>query len=296
MKKDKVKHRQPTVDEQHVLEVMTVRLVEPEEVERFDQLIVEEHYLHNAQLVGERLRYVVTWKGRWLGRDVPEFRRKQALAYPLAGVMALIAMALFSGVAKGYEDLAEYAATLSQAQLRALRFRFCPRTRRIRCPRKSVFERVLAGVDALAVEKVLLLWQQQVLGPANDPSHDPLVVFDGKKIRHADVELVSAVNGQGVWLGTVGVGEGTNEIPAARELLPRLDLTDKIVLADAAHTQVETTRQILFEGGGDYLLTVKNNQKELVKTLEALLAQQSFSPKTHGEDPCLHPGKQSGTP
>ena len=32
---------------------------------------------------------------------VPEFRRKQALGYPLAGMLALIAMAMFSGVVRG---------------------------------------------------------------------------------------------------------------------------------------------------------------------------------------------------
>jgi hypothetical protein len=148
------------------------------------------------------------------------------------------------------------------------------RTRRVRCPKKSVFERVLAQVDAQAVQRVLLLWQNQVLGP----TQDELVIFDGKEIRHADVELVSAVNGQGVWLGSVSVKEKSNEIPAARELLPQLDLVNKIVLADAAHTQVKTTQQILFDGGGDYVLTAKDNQKELVKTLETLLAEQHFSP------------------
>jgi predicted transposase YbfD/YdcC len=40
----------------------------------------------------------------------------------------------------------------------------------------------------------------------------------------------------------------------------------KIVLADAAHTQVATAKQILYEQGGDYLLTVKKNQKGLFET------------------------------
>ena len=42
---------------------------------------------------------------------MPEFRRKQAPGFPLAGLLALIAMAVFSGATKGYDDLAEYAAT-----------------------------------------------------------------------------------------------------------------------------------------------------------------------------------------
>ena len=44
---------------------------------------------------------------------------------------------------------------------------------------------------------------------------------------------------RGRWLGSTLVKEGSNEIPAAREQLAKLDLVDKIVLADAAHTQVE---------------------------------------------------------
>jgi len=223
-----------------------------------------------------------------LRREVPEFRRRQALAYPVAGMVALIAMALFSGVAKGYEDLADYAATLSQGQLRALGFRNDPHTRRVRCPKKSCFERVLAEVDAGVIERVLLRWQDQVLGL----TQDRLVILDGKEHRHADVETVSAVDGTGRWLGTVPVATGSNEIPAARQQLAKLDVMGKIVLADAAHTQVQTVQQVLYEGGGDYLLTVKANQKGLVETLEKLLTPQRFSPSADTADACLHPRAQ----
>lgn len=209
-----------------------------------------------------------------LRREVPEFRRKKALAYPVAGMLALIAMAMFSGVTKGYEDLEDYAATLSQGQLRALGFRSEAQTNRIRCPKRTTFARVLREVDAQAVERTLLRWQEQVLGPVQDR----LVIFDGKTHRHAGVETVSAVSGSGRWLGSVGVPAHTTEVPVARQLIARLDLVDKIALADAAHTQVETAQQILFEGGGQYLLTVKGNQKALQETLATLLTEQRFSP------------------
>jgi hypothetical protein len=62
--------------------------------------------------------------------SVPEFRRWQALAYPVAGMLALIVMATFCGVVRGQRDLAAFAGTLSQAQLAALRFRCDPRTGR----------------------------------------------------------------------------------------------------------------------------------------------------------------------
>lgn len=226
-----------------------------------------------------------------LDREIPEFRRKQGLAYPIAGMLALIAMAVFSGVTKGYDDLADYAATLSQGQLRALKFHLDPHTKRVRCPKRSSFAYVLTHVDSERLEQVLLLWQEQILGPVQDR----LVVLDGKEIRHADVESLSAVSGSGRWLGSTMVKEGSNEIPAAREQLAKLDVVDKIVLADAAHTQVETVKQILYEQGADYLLTVKRNQKDLFKTLETLFTQQPFSPSTHGAHPRSEPGEQPGT-
>ena len=461
MQKAKVRFRRPTADEQTVLSDLGVKLlVRPQDIQKCDQLLIEHHYLHSAQLVGEQLRYAVTWKGQWfavatwsaaalhlkardqfigwteeqrrqrlplvvnnsrlyvlpechypnlvsrfmklmlarlssdwestwghpvalaesfvdpqqyrgtaykvsgwsqlgltsgwkrsavdfyekhghpkqvwvrelvkkacvklraaelpppwaevlpkvpprctakageiaslmerLGRDVPEFRRKQSLAYPIAGMLALIAMAVFSGVTKGYEDLADYAATLSQGQLRALKFRFHGRTGRVRCPQRTSFQRVLTGVNAEILERVLLLWQEQVLGPVQDK----LVVLDGKEIRHADVESVNAVSGTGRWLGSTQVKEGSNEIPAARAQLAKLDVVDKIVLADAAHTQVETAKQILYEQGGDYLLTVKKNQPGLFETLSTLFTEQRFSPSAHSANPRHDPGEQPGT-
>jgi predicted transposase YbfD/YdcC len=226
-----------------------------------------------------------------LHRTIPEFRRKQGLAYPVAGMLALIAMATFSGVAKGYEDLADYAGTLSQPQLRALRFRLDPHTRRVRSPERTTFERVLSAVDAELLQQVLLLWQEQVLGPVQDR----LVIIDGKAIRHAGVESLSAVDGTGRWLGSTLVAEGSNEIPAGRQQLAKLDLVEKIVLSDAAHTQVAHARQILYEQGGNYLMTVKKNQKDLFETLEKLFTPQRFSPSAHSANSRDDAGEQSGS-
>jgi hypothetical protein len=133
-----------------------------------------------------------------------------------------------------------------------------------------------------------LLWQEQVLGPAQDKR----VIVDGKTLRHAQVELVSALNGQGRGLGTVPVKAGSNEIPAARELLGHLELAHQTTLADAVHPQVETVQQVLCQGGGDYVRTVKANQKERVQTLATLLTPGKFSPSPHAPDPRADPGTQ----
>ena len=222
--------------------------------------------------------------------DVPEFRRAQALAYPLPGLVCLMVMATAHGVVRGPDDLAGYADTLSQGQLRALKFRLDPHTREVRCPGKTTFTRILHEVNADLIERVLLRWQDQLLGPRQDR----MVIFDGKKVRHAGVEIVNAVDAQGRFLGSVITDSKSNEIPAARQLLRGQDLQGKILVADAMHTQDETAQQILFEGGGDYLLTVKGNQSTLETTLATLFKKQSFSPSAHAQDARVETGAQSG--
>ena len=224
-----------------------------------------------------------------LRRDLPEFRRAQALGYPIAGMVCLIVMAMASGVRQGPDDLEKYADTLSQPQLRALGFRQDRRTGRHRSPKKTTFTRVLAGVDAQVLERLLLEWQQRLTGPVQDS----LVIVDGKKMRHGGVEMVNATNGRGQYLGGVMTAAKSNEIPVARQLLGRLDLAGKLVLSDAAHTQVQTSQQILFEQGGDYLMTVKANQKTLQSTLQNLFEKQDFSPAGLAGQPGAAPGAQS---
>jgi predicted transposase YbfD/YdcC len=212
--------------------------------------------------------------------EIPEFRRAESLAYPIPGMICLMVMASAQGVTRGPHDLANYADTLSQAQLRALGFRRDVDSGDLRCPKKTTFGRVLHAVDDDAIERVLLRWQDRILGP----TQDRIVIIDGKKVRHGGVEIVHAVNSAGRFRGRVITESKSNEIPAGRHLLLKQDLIGKLVLADALHTQDETARQILYEQGGDYLFTVKGNQLTVQKTLESLFAKQAFSPSTHAAD------------
>lgn len=52
--------------EQVLLTEVAVRLIEPEERNRFNELICREHYLRSADLVGEQLRYVAEYRGQWV--------------------------------------------------------------------------------------------------------------------------------------------------------------------------------------------------------------------------------------
>ena len=226
---------------------------------------------------------------------IPEYRSKHSLGFPLAGMLTLIAVATFCGVVRGKKDLAAFAKTLSEHQLRALRFRRDRKTGRVRCPGVTTFFRILNEVDELALELALLAWQDQVLGPVQDR----LIALDGKELRHSQGgELVSAIGARsGRWLGTVCTPDKTNEITAARTLLERLnerlDLTGKVVILDALHTNQQTARLIVQELGADYLFTIKTNQEILHKTVGGLLQTRAFSPSGSDEDRRT-PGDQSG--
>jgi len=226
--------------------------------------------------------------------QIPEYRSKHSLGFPLPGMLTLIAVAVFCGVVRGKKDLAAFAKTLSEHQLRALRFRRDRKTGRVRCPGVTTFFRILNEVDERALELALLAWQDQVLGPVQDR----LIALDGKELRHSQGgELVSAIGAQsGRWLGTVRTPDKTNEITAARTLLKRLDerldLTGKVVILDALHTNQETARLVVQEVGADYLFTVKANQETLYKTVSGLLQARAFPPSGPDEDRRT-PGDQS---
>jgi predicted transposase YbfD/YdcC len=209
---------------------------------------------------------------------VPDFRGRVE-SYPLSGALAMVACAHLCGAPRGHRDLKAFARRFTQAQLRALGVRRDPKTGRYPSPSKATFGRVLRAVDPLRVEAALLDWQRQVRGPA-PPGQ--LLAADGKELRHAQgaqiVTLTHPVTQY--YRGSQLVETKSNEIPAVRQLLERVEVAGALIGIDALHTQHETARQIVQETGADYLLTVKANQKELRKTLAQRLPnpEQLFSP------------------
>lgn len=55
-----------TDDDQRLFAGVQVRLLDPEERDRFDQLLVAQHYLKSAALVGEQVRCVAEYQGQWV--------------------------------------------------------------------------------------------------------------------------------------------------------------------------------------------------------------------------------------
>jgi hypothetical protein len=184
----------------------------------------------------------------------------------MSGLLTLVFCAVLTGVSLGQRDLAAYAQNLRQSQLRALGFRCNRKTRKIAAPKETTFFRLLTKTEPEELQDALLKCLDSLLGVESDMD---TIIIDGKALRSSQgTELVSAFSGDtGRWLGTEMIEDKSNEIPAARRLIKRCDLDGVMVLTDALHTQTLTAREIVQDCGGDYIMTVKANQKGLLNNL-----------------------------
>jgi predicted transposase YbfD/YdcC len=134
-------------------------------------------------------------------------------------------------------------------------------------PSHDTFERVFDRLDPLALQRCLLSWLAALC------DHLPVghIAIDGKTARHSGsptrgikaLHLVSAWATEcSLTLGQIATEEKSNEITAIPQLLELLDLEGALVTIDAIGCQKAIAAKIV-AGGGDYVLTVKDNQPNL---------------------------------
>ena len=202
-------------------------------------------------------------------KDLPDYRGRIGY-YPLWSLLAIVFLAHLCGAPRGQKDLEKFAAGLNPGQRRALGIRR-GRGKDYPSPTQPTFCRLMAGIDPEKLEKTILQIQRQVRG---EPDPAELINIDGKEPKHGsgDAVVTAVTSKTQFYLGSALVPtEKTNEIPVARALFDKLDLDGRIVSLDALHTQDKTARELVLEHGADYLLTVKENQPTIRKTLQALV-------------------------
>lgn len=141
-------------------------------------------------------------------------------------------------------------------------------------PSHDTFGRVFAQIKAEEFQKHFIEWVQAV----EKLTTGQVIGIDGKQLRRshdheigkAAIYMVSAwATANQLVLGQRKVDDKSNEITAIPELLKLLEITGCIVTIDAIGTQTEIAKTIV-DGGGDYLLSVKDNQGHLLDDIEYL--------------------------
>ncbi len=139
-------------------------------------------------------------------------------------------------------------------------------------PSEDTFERVFQRINPSELEYCLRSYGQSIL---NDLSGKQIVI-DGKKQRgtsptsrgNKGLYILNAwVSENRFCLAQEKVEDKSNEITAIPEILSDIDITGAVVSIDAAGTQRHIAGQII-QGGGHYLLAVKENQHSLYEDIE----------------------------
>jgi predicted transposase YbfD/YdcC len=192
-------------------------------------------------------------------------RKPRGIRHDLTGVLAVALSAVIAG-AQSFVAIAEWAADAAPEVLAMLGVTGA-------VPSESTIRRCLQKLAPDELDKRIGAWMW--LRTATICGRR-VIAFDGKTLRGAKdaagnlVHLLAGLcQSSGAVLAQIAVGAKTSEIPMLRTLLDTLDITGAVITADALHCQRETAQTII-DGGGHYILTVKDNQPTLRRKLKNL--------------------------
>lgn len=181
-------------------------------------------------------------------------RQHAKVLYPLVEILLLA----LSATVAGADDFVE--TTIWGEENQAFLRRFFPYENGI--PSHDTLCDVFAAIDPALFKICFLAWVEDLRDGAPE-----VIAIDGKTSRRSHdrrkgrkpLHMVSAwATSQRIVLGQQATEEKSNEITAIPLLLKSLDLNGALVTIDAMGTQTRIA-QAIRDGGGDYVLSLKEN-------------------------------------
>ena len=209
----------------------------------------------------------LTIQAHFEGLEDPRIDRTRR--HDLMDILVIAICAVICG-AEGWEDIAKYGRA-KHDWLKT--FLGLPHG----IPSHDTFRRVFCLLDPSAFQECFQRWIDALSAGLGLKR----IAIDGKAVRRsfdrasgkAALHLVSAwATEQHLVLGQVAVDTKSNEITAIPKLLELLDVSGAMVSIDAMGCQKEIAAQIR-EGGGDYVLAVKDNQPHLLEDVQGCFAK-----------------------
>ena len=207
-------------------------------------------------------------------QQVPDPRGAKGRRHSLEAMLATVVCAVLCG-ARGYEAIAQWIHLQPKELWYLLGYFRTP-------PTGGAFRYLLSKLDPNALEQVLRDW----VAPDSQVVEDDFscLAIDGKALcstlaEHGrSVQLLSLFDQRtGCVLSEMQVPLDTNEAKGALKILKTLVLKGRVITGDAMFAQPDICRTIV-DSGGDYLMVVKDNQKDLKEAIEGDL-MPSFSPR-----------------
>ncbi|MEM6697855.1 MAG: ISAs1 family transposase [Bacteroidota bacterium] len=191
--------------------------------------------------------------------QVPDFRTEKKVYHLLSDILISTLCAVLSG-ADDFEEIAEYSREKEEFLCTFLEFKNG-------IPSHDTYRRVFIHLDTAAFERCLVEYSEEIIKELEDRQ----INIDGKILKatgkrgkkNSAICIVSAwASEHCLSLGQSKVDKKSNEKTAIPQIIETVDVTDALVSIDAmgCDTKIAT---LIRSNGGDYLLALKKNQKNL---------------------------------
>jgi predicted transposase YbfD/YdcC len=168
---------------------------------------------------------------------------------------------------KSYRAFSEWGRNYGKEFMEAMGFTH------VMGPCAATFSIIFRKINVKLLEKKIGEWAESLLCALKGNDN---IALDGKTARGSLKQgcrishFLSAVGHElGLTLAQSGVDKKTNEIGVVHEVLKNLVLEGRIVTMDALLTQRKVAKDIL-DGGGDYVMIVKENQHKLLDDVKTV--------------------------
>ena len=185
--------------------------------------------------------------------------RRREVTYPLINIITITICAVICG-ADDFVSIAEFGRVKKDFFKKILDLKNG-------IPSHDRFNAIFRALKPDEFEKCLLSW----ITSLHEVTGGQVIAIDGKTLRRSydKANSKSAIHMITAWatqnhisLGQLVVEKKTNEITAIPKLLEMLDISGSLVTIDAMGCQTKIAQKVL-DGGGNYVLAVKKNQKSL---------------------------------
>ena len=200
--------------------------------------------------------------------EIPDFRKAKGKRHPLSAILAMACVAMMCGY-KSYGAIAEWGRNYGRKLTQALGFTH------EKTPCAATLHTVFRNIDKQEFEAKLGIWAEGVMSDVPEDETGG-VSLDGKTLRGSQKQgapgthLLSAVShGLGLTLTQQSGDHSTDELRIIHEALQNLVIEGRVFTMDALNTQRKNAEAII-DGGGDYVMIVKDNQPKLLDDVKTV--------------------------